>query len=306
MVIGLRQHMRRARSGRCEKLLAVLRRTHEPDIAALSALLDGRLDAAPRRRFEAHIAACDACRARLDGLRACARRCARCRRSNAPRSFRLRPADVAGAAPARAAARRGAAHDAGAQRSARSPSVVVVLGGRPGRRRGCRRGPVAAPRHGRRRAALAADERPASARRRTPDEVDASVRRRQRRRYGPQTDGAAARRRRSPTTATRRRQHAPRCRRRPNERTLDNGATGASAAAPAPSRTTLNADDDRRCRAAEPTTARRHARHRRDDRRGRRGQRPAARHRLEDAEGERCSMKRHTKVLADRAALVRR
>ncbi len=84
----------------------MFRRGHNPDVAALSALADGALPMPEARALEAHIAECDNCRAQLDGLRQVRSLLAAMPRAEAPRSFRLRQADVeapsSAAAPARA------------------------------------------------------------------------------------------------------------------------------------------------------------------------------------------------------------
>jgi hypothetical protein len=71
---------------------------HEPDIEALSAHLDGRLDARRAAALEAHVAACEACRTAMDGLRESMALLRRMPVAEAPRSFRLRPEDVAATA----------------------------------------------------------------------------------------------------------------------------------------------------------------------------------------------------------------
>ncbi len=78
---------------RVNKLLRFLR-GHEPDVNALSAHLDGHLDATAAARLDEHVASCDACRGVRDGLRA-TRDALRAMPEAAPtRSFRLRAADV--------------------------------------------------------------------------------------------------------------------------------------------------------------------------------------------------------------------
>ncbi len=83
------------------RLLASLRGSHKPDAEALSALADGRLDPARARALETHMTACAVCAARLDELRRVKTMLAAMPQADAPRSFRLRQADVE--APARPA-----------------------------------------------------------------------------------------------------------------------------------------------------------------------------------------------------------
>lgn len=82
-------------------LLALLRRSHRSDADALSALVDGRLGPDRARAIEAHIAACAPCAVRLDELQRVKTMLAAMPQADAPRSFRLRQADVE--APARPA-----------------------------------------------------------------------------------------------------------------------------------------------------------------------------------------------------------
>ena len=79
-----------------KKLLAMLRirSGHAPDVVALSAYADGRLAANEAAALEAHVASCDACRERLAGLREVRSALAALPEAEAPRSFRLRQADV--------------------------------------------------------------------------------------------------------------------------------------------------------------------------------------------------------------------
>lgn len=76
------------------KLLQSLLRRHRPDVSALSAHLDGRLDAPEAQALNAHIAACDACRLEMDGLRSVRASLRAMPQVEHPRSFRLRIADV--------------------------------------------------------------------------------------------------------------------------------------------------------------------------------------------------------------------
>lgn len=72
----------------------MLRRSHNPDAVALSALVDGALPAAEADALESHVASCDACRRELDGMRAVRAMLRTLPEHDAPRSFRLRRADV--------------------------------------------------------------------------------------------------------------------------------------------------------------------------------------------------------------------
>lgn len=74
---------------------------HQPDIEALSAHVDGQLDAAHSRELDAHVAGCAACTEALAELRLLRTTLASMPDVEAPRSFRLRLADVE---PARKAA----------------------------------------------------------------------------------------------------------------------------------------------------------------------------------------------------------
>jgi hypothetical protein len=78
-------------------LLARLRGHHAPDVEALSALADGRLDGDAMRALEEHVAGCAACAARLEELRSVKRMLAAVPAAEAPRSFRLRAANVGSA-----------------------------------------------------------------------------------------------------------------------------------------------------------------------------------------------------------------
>lgn len=67
---------------------------HEPDVNALSARLDGQLNAVATARLDAHVQSCEACRVTTDGLRATRDALRSMPDVEAPRSFRLRAADV--------------------------------------------------------------------------------------------------------------------------------------------------------------------------------------------------------------------
>jgi hypothetical protein len=69
-------------------------RGHTPDIVALSAKLDGALDERDAARLDAHLMSCAACAGVLDGLRATRAALRAIPPVDAPRSFRLRAADV--------------------------------------------------------------------------------------------------------------------------------------------------------------------------------------------------------------------
>jgi|CXWL01.1.fsa_nt_gi predicted anti-sigma-YlaC factor YlaD len=76
------------------KLLRIFSNQHKPDIEALSAHLDGRLDAAQARAIKAHVAACDVCRPVLAQMQNLQVMLQAMPEVEAPRSFRLRQADV--------------------------------------------------------------------------------------------------------------------------------------------------------------------------------------------------------------------
>lgn len=67
---------------------------HRPDAEALSAYLDRRLTANESAAVEAHVAACDACRTRLTGLQDVRATLRATPQAAAPRSFRVREADL--------------------------------------------------------------------------------------------------------------------------------------------------------------------------------------------------------------------
>jgi anti-sigma factor RsiW len=75
-------------------LLGLGRNKHALDIEQASVYLDGRLDPAATARFDAHIAGCEACRARFAGLRDARAALRSMPQAEPPRSFRLRAADV--------------------------------------------------------------------------------------------------------------------------------------------------------------------------------------------------------------------
>ncbi len=76
------------------KLLRALRRRHEPDAAALSARLDGELDAAAVSALDGHVASCAACQALLAELRSTREVLRAMPAVVEVRSFRVRAADV--------------------------------------------------------------------------------------------------------------------------------------------------------------------------------------------------------------------
>ena len=89
------------------KLLAFFRRHAHADIDTLSAAVDGSLDRGRATALEAHLASCEACRRRLEELRAVRSALGAMPVAEPPRSFRLRQSDV------EATARRGADGGAG-------------------------------------------------------------------------------------------------------------------------------------------------------------------------------------------------
>src|SRR5439155_25392529 len=72
---------------------------HRPDVEALSAYADGRLDAPAAARVEAHLASCGACRARVEGLREVRTMLRSLPEAEPPRSFRIRPLDLTSGSP---------------------------------------------------------------------------------------------------------------------------------------------------------------------------------------------------------------
>ncbi len=85
------------------EVLEVLLRRHRPDNEALSALLDGQLDGRKLDAVQSHVASCEPCRERLAALRRTRDALRAMPAVDAPRSFRLRAADVAAPAPVRRA-----------------------------------------------------------------------------------------------------------------------------------------------------------------------------------------------------------
>jgi hypothetical protein len=81
------------------KLFGHLGRAHTPDIDALSALVDGALDAPQTAALEAHIVGCERCAAELEGLRRVKTMLAALPQVEPARSFRVRPADVGATDP---------------------------------------------------------------------------------------------------------------------------------------------------------------------------------------------------------------
>ena len=85
---------------RVNKLLRFFR-GHEPDVNALSAHLDGQLDADAAARLDEHVTSCDACRVVRDGLRATREALRAMPEATPSRSFRLRAADIEAVTTAR-------------------------------------------------------------------------------------------------------------------------------------------------------------------------------------------------------------
>ncbi|MGH7633156.1 MAG: zf-HC2 domain-containing protein, partial [Gemmatimonadaceae bacterium] len=81
-------------------MLAVLGRTHRPNERRLSEYLDSVLLASEAAAMAAHVATCATCAGRLAELRALHTVLATLPQADAPRSFRLRAADVAPVRPA--------------------------------------------------------------------------------------------------------------------------------------------------------------------------------------------------------------
>ena len=77
-----------------KRLLSIFAGKHQPDRDALSAYLDGELPQERASAVEAHVAACDACTSMLEGMREVRTMLRALPEADAPRSFRLRQADV--------------------------------------------------------------------------------------------------------------------------------------------------------------------------------------------------------------------
>lgn len=82
-----------------KRLLDFFLRRHQPDIDALSAHLDGRLDVRADAALQSHLADCGACRERLDELRAVRTRLRGMPAAEPARSFRLSRPAIEAAAP---------------------------------------------------------------------------------------------------------------------------------------------------------------------------------------------------------------
>ena len=76
------------------RLLAIFTGRHQPDREALSAYLDGELAPERSAAIEAHVTSCEACASTLEGMRGVRAMLRALPETDAPRSFRLRPADV--------------------------------------------------------------------------------------------------------------------------------------------------------------------------------------------------------------------
>ena len=83
-----------------KNLLSLFARKHRPDVEGLSAYVDGRLDATASAEIEAHVDGCEVCATELAGLRSVQTMLSSMGSVPAPRSFRVRQADLerAGAA----------------------------------------------------------------------------------------------------------------------------------------------------------------------------------------------------------------
>ena len=102
-------------------------RKHQPDVEALSAYADGRLDAGLAAALAAHIETCVACTMRLAELRQVKTMLAAMPEQPHPRSFRLRQADVEAPAPAAAASRSRPASHGGLLRAMPVMSALGVF-----------------------------------------------------------------------------------------------------------------------------------------------------------------------------------
>lgn len=78
-----------------KRLLAIFTGKHQPDRDALSALLDGALAPDRASAIGAHVATCEACTTMLEGMRDVRTMLHALPQVEAPRSFKLRAADVA-------------------------------------------------------------------------------------------------------------------------------------------------------------------------------------------------------------------
>jgi anti-sigma factor RsiW len=78
-----------------KRLLAIFTGKHQPDRDALSALIDGALTPERASALESHVATCEACTTMLEGMRHVRTMLGALPEVEAPRSFKLRAADVA-------------------------------------------------------------------------------------------------------------------------------------------------------------------------------------------------------------------
>ncbi|HEX5478482.1 MAG TPA: zf-HC2 domain-containing protein, partial [Dehalococcoidia bacterium] len=108
-----------------KNVLAVLSRNHRPDERRLSEYVDGALAPAQAEAVASHVVTCATCTQRLAELRALRTMLAELPETDAPRSFRLRPSDVA--AVPRAAPRASFAARLMPAMSATAAAAFVVL-----------------------------------------------------------------------------------------------------------------------------------------------------------------------------------
>jgi len=94
----------------------------------LSAYLDGRLPTARSARLEEHLAACEPCRQRLEGLRAVVEGLRALPSMAAPRSFALRPEQVTSPARPMAWAQRASAFGPAGAAAAAALLFIVLVG----------------------------------------------------------------------------------------------------------------------------------------------------------------------------------